>query len=134
MKFENEQDIERERSIIKRFCERFDLQYTKLPDWELDYLLHKDGTAQSFAEVKGVNLNIAELQYKILSLTKLKKLLRASEYLRSVLILGFYDKIAYLKAENIKGKIQYRGRKDREGGVNDMEWVISIQMNLFKTI
>ena len=116
------QDLSNEIEIITYVCEKWKTDYHKLPKWDLDFMLHRDGNAVAFAEVKKSTKSFMQYPTQFISLQKINHLRRSQEYLESVLIYAYTDGIYYIKIDDIRGNVVYRGRNPRPGSTNDMEW------------
>tara|TARA_B110000908_G_scaffold163862_1_gene211013 strand:+ start:2266 stop:2700 length:435 start_codon:yes stop_codon:yes gene_type:complete len=120
MRFENQEDLDREEKAIKLFTSRYNYNYKKLGDYDLDFLITKqDSTVIGTAEVKGrkrflkdqSNLPLAERKYnKIMKVKKAK-----------IIIWAFKDGIIYCQLNKLKGIKKIGGRKPRQGSFNDIE-------------
>lgn len=124
MRFEKESDIKRELKAIEFFCGKYDLDYKKLGEWDIDFSLHKNnfkasGKLVGYAEVKGRNKNIADAYPLPLAIRKVYSLTEKTE--NPIIIWACYDGIIYAKLKNLNGVIKKGGRKPRAGSVNDIE-------------
>ena len=69
--FETEKDLMNDKKTIEKFCEVRKCEYMKMPKWDLDFLIHKDGYGISFAEVKVRNQSYSSFPTQMLALNKL---------------------------------------------------------------
>jgi hypothetical protein len=124
MVFETETDLKNESRTLGIFCQYMKCDWQKLPKWDVDALLFRNGSGVGFAEVK--NYTSTSLQYPsgMLSINKLQKLIECARFLPVVLIVNHADKLGYIKIDDISGGIEMGGRKPRVGSTNDIEWVI----------
>ena len=119
MRFEKESDIRRELKAIEFFINKYNLDYKKLGEWDIDFSLHKNNNLVGYAEVKGRNKNIADAYPLPLAIRKIHSLTEKTK--DPVIIWACYDGIIYAKLKNLKGVIKQGGRKPRKHSVNDIE-------------
>jgi len=125
MRFETNEDIERERKIMDRICK----DAIKLGDYELDFLI-KD---KAYIEIKSYNYKHNALQFIFISLIKLVKMQEYSKKLPTYLFIQFTDELTYINFKDIRGHIKTNGRTPREGSTNDQELIVHVDPKLFKT-
>jgi len=125
MKFETNEDLAREHVTIGAFCKKYGTEFTKLPDWDIDYIVHRKGKAECFAEVKTYTTTHGAYPSAMLSMIKLGKLNSCSKYLPTVLIMKWScGTIGWIRIEKIHGVIKWGGRPPRNGSTNDKEFII----------
>ena len=119
MRFEKESDIKRELKAIEFFINKYNLDYKKLGEWDIDFSLHKNNILVGYAEVKGRNKNIADAYPLPLAIRKIHSLTEKTK--DPIIIWACYDGIIYAKLKKLKGVIKQGGRKPRKHSVNDIE-------------
>jgi hypothetical protein len=135
MRFESEQDIHREQKAITKFIELFHGSFKKLDDNDIDFkVFDSEGNHIAYAEVKGRMKTIQDAFPLPVAARKLVKL--ADKRLNPVMIWACLDGIVYCKVKNIKGNIQWGGRKPRPGSYNDEELMVYLDKNkaVFKAL
>ena len=135
MRFESEQDIHREQKAITKFIELFHGSFKKLDDNDIDFkIFDSEGNLIAYAEVKGRMKTIQDAFPLPVAARKLVKL--ADKRLNPVMIWACLDGIVYCKVKNIKGNIQWGGRKPRPGSYNDEELMVYLDKNkaVFKAL
>jgi hypothetical protein len=135
MRFESEQDIHREQKAITKFIELFHGSFKKLDDNDIDFkIFDSEGNHIAYAEVKGRMKTIQDAFPLPVAARKLVKL--ADKRLNPVMIWACLDGIVYCKVKNIKGNIQWGGRKPRPGSYNDEELMVYLDKNkaVFKAL
>ena len=123
MRFETNEDIERERKIMDRIYK----DAIKLGDYELDFLI-KD---KAYIEIKSYNYKHNDLQFIFISLIKLVKMQEYSKKLPTYLFIQWTDKLTYINFKDITGHIKTNGRTPREGSTNDQELIVHVDPKLF---
>jgi len=119
MRFEKESDIKRELKAIEFFINKYNLDYKKLGEWDIDFSLHKNNILVGYAEVKGRNKNIADAYPLPLAIRKIHSLTEKTK--DPIIIWACYDGIIYAKLKKLNGVIKQGGRKPRKHSVNDIE-------------
>ena len=119
MRFEKESDIKRELKAIEFFINKYNLDYKKLGEWDIDFSLHKNNNLVGYAEVKGRNKNIADAYPLPLAIRKIHSLTEKTK--DPIIIWACYDGIIYAKLKKLNGVIKQGGRKPRKHSVNDIE-------------
>ena len=119
MRFEKESDIKRELKAIEFFINKYNLDYKKLGEWDIDFSLHKNNILVGYAEVKGRNKNIADAYPLPLAIRKIHSLTEKTK--DPIIIWACYDGIIYAKLKKLNGIIKQGGRKPRKHSVNDIE-------------
>jgi len=124
-KFESNQDITAEKKLLHDFCTYYKYEGTKLPQWEIDYLVHRQGKAIGFVEIKNYTSTFDKYDRGMLSLIKLNKMISSHKYLPTLLLMSWAcGTKGWIGLDDIKGEIKWGGRKPRDGSANDMEFVI----------
>jgi len=125
MKFETDEDLKKEEATISAFCSKYGTDFTKMPEWDIDYIVHRQGKAECFAEVKNYTTRYGTYPSAMLSMMKLGKMNICSRYLPTVLIMKWScGTIGWIRTEKIHGEIRWGGRKERLGSSNDKEFII----------
>jgi len=124
MIFETEEDLDREKKAIKKFCILYDLSYKKLSKFDVDFMIfNSDGDHIGFVEVKGrPNDNVDDVGFLTLSLSKACKL--QSKRLNPIIVWALNDGIIFSKLNKLTGTVVHGGRSKREGSTNDAELLI----------
>ena len=123
MRFETNEDIEREREIMDTISK----DAIKLSDNELDFLI-KD---KAYIEIKNYNYKHDALQFYFINLIKLVKMQECSKKLPTYLFIQWTDKLTYINFKDITGHIKTNGRTPREGSTNDQELIVHVDPKLF---
>ena len=125
MKFETPKDLRNEHEVIEAFCDKYGTEFTKMPNWDIDYLIHKKGKAECFAEVKNYTYTYVQYERQLLSMIKLGKLNACTKYLPTILLMRWgCGTIGWIRIEKIQGVIKWGGRTPRIGSKNDKEFLI----------
>ena len=120
MRFENEEDLQKEVKAIKKFVELFEGTYKKLDPNDIDFkIFDKNKDIIAYAEVKGRRKLMSVAFPLPVSIRKLLKL--ADKRLNPVMIWACDDGIIYAKVKDLFGDIRWGGKKPREGAYNDYE-------------
>ena len=120
MRFENEDDLNRETKAINTFVSLFGGNYSKLDPNDIDFkIFNKDKELIAYAEVKGRKKMMSVAFPLPVSIRKLLKL--SDKKLNPVMIWACDDGIVYAKIKDLVGDIRWGGRKPREGAFNDSE-------------
>jgi len=123
MRFENEDDLNREAKAIKTFVSIFGGSYSKLDPNDIDFkIFNKDKELIAYAEVKGRNKTMSVAFPLPVSIRKLSKL--SDKRLNPVMIWACDDGIIYGKANKLQGEIKWGGRPPRDGSFNDAEMMV----------
>lgn len=121
--FETEVDRVREQKAITKFVSLFDGSYEKLGINDIDYKVFDNSKKLiSYVEVKGRLKNIANAYPLPIACRKLVKLM--DKRLNPVVIWACDDGIIYGKIKDIKGHVEFNGRKPRAGSYNDEEIMV----------
>jgi len=134
MRFESEDDLDRETIAIQTFVRMFNGSYKKLDPNDIDYRVYdSDGKIISYAEVKGRKRNYVDAYPLPVSVRKLVKL--ADKRLNPVIIWACNDGIVYSKVKDLNGSIRWSGRIPRPQSYNDQELMAYFdKSNTFKFI
>jgi hypothetical protein len=120
MRFEEDDDLQRETKAINKFVSIFNGSYKKLDPNDIDFkVFNKSNELIAYAEVKGRNKLMSVASPLPVSIRKLLKL--ADKRLNPVLIWACNDGIIYAKIKDLIGEVRWGTRKPREGGYNDSE-------------
>jgi len=123
MRFESNQDLEREKKAIEKFVNRFNGSYKKLDPNDVDYrVFDEKGKLIAYAEVKGRYRTISNAYPLPVAARKVVKL--CDKRLNPVMIWACDDGIIYGKPTHLEGVVKWGGRKPREGAVNDTELMV----------
>jgi hypothetical protein len=134
MRFESEDDLDRETIAIQTFVRMFNGSYKKLDPNDIDYRVYdSEGKLISYAEVKGRKRNYVDAYPLPVSVRKLVKL--ADKRLNPVIIWACNDGIVYSKVKDLNGSIRWSGRIPRPQSYNDQELMAYFdKSNTFKFI
>ena len=120
MRFETQEDLDREEKAIKLFTSKYNYNYKKLGDYDLDFLITKqDGGIVGTAEVKGRKRYLQDQSDLPLAERKYKKIMKAKN--AKIIIWAFKDGITFCQLDKLEGTKTIGGRKPREGSFNDIE-------------
>ena len=120
MRFESENDLDREKVAIQTFVGMFGGSYKKLDPNDIDYRVYdSEGRLISYVEVKGRKRNYADAYPLPVAVRKLVKL--ADKRLNPVIIWACNDGIVYSKVKDLNGSICWSGRIPRPQSYNDQE-------------
>jgi hypothetical protein len=120
MIFESEEDLKREKKAIETFVNVFNGSYKKLDQFDIDFkLLDENKKVIGYAEVKGRIKNMSDAYPLPIAIRKISKLV--DKRLNPIIIWACEDGIIYGRPDKLKGVIQYGGRPNREGALNDSE-------------
>lgn len=119
MRFESQEDLQKEEQAIVWFCEEYNLNFKKLEENDVDFVLFKDEKIVAYAEVKGRNKNLIEAYPLPIAVRKLVKLV--DKKITPVVIWNCLDGFIYGKVSKLVGEIKIGGRNPRNGSVNDVE-------------
>ena len=123
MRFESEEDIDREDRAINVFVNMFSGSYKKLGPNDVDYRVYdKEGELIAFAEIKGRKKDYSNAYPLPVAARKLVKL--ADKRLNPVMIWACNDGIVYAKVKDLEGNIRWGGRKPRPNSYNDEELMV----------
>jgi len=119
MRFESQEDLLNEEKAIIWFCEKYNLNFKKLEENDVDFALMKNEKIVAYAEVKGRNKNLNEAYPLPISVRKLVKLV--NKKINPLVIWSCLDGFIYGKVKKLVGEIKIGGRVPRNGAVNDVE-------------
>ena len=120
MRFENKEDLKREEKAIKLFTSKYNFNYKKLGDYDLDFLItNQDGSIVGSAEVKGRKMFLQNQSDLPLAERKYNKIMECEK--AKIIIWAYKDGIMYCQLNRLKGIKRKGGRKPREGSFNDVE-------------
>lgn len=123
MRYEKDEDLQREKDAIEIFVSRFNGSYKKLGPNDIDFRVYDDsGELIAYAEVKGRNRYIDNAYPLPISIRKMSKLW--DKRMSCVVIWACLDGIIYGKPSEMYGKVRLGGRKKRVGAVNDAELML----------
>jgi len=134
MRFESEDDLDRETIAIQTFVRMFNGSYKKLDPNDIDYRVYdSEGKLISYAEVKGRKMNHDDAYPLPIAVRKLVKL--ENKRLNPVIIWACDDGIVYSKVKDLNGYIRWSGRIPRPQSYNDQELMAYFyKSNTFKFI
>ena len=119
MRFESQKDLLNEEQAIVWFCEKYNLNFKKLEENDVDFVLMKNEKIVAYAEVKGRNKTLSEAYPLPIAVRKLVKLV--DKKINPLLIWNCLDGFIYGKVNKLVGEIKKSGREPRNGAVNDVE-------------
>lgn len=123
MRFETQDNIDREDRAIKKFCEIFRGSSRKMGPNDIDFKVYdRDGNIVAYAEVKGRHRPMASAFPLPVGASKVVKLCEKNS--TPVIIWACDDGIIYGKPMEIEGRAVWGGRKPRKGSVNDQRLMI----------
>lgn len=137
--FETIEDRARENDTLALLASRKGLTFELLERFSpVDAKLYKDGKLLSFAEVKTYKRNFANARdFIMISLKKIAELQKISieSKVPCCVVYKFDDEVRYYFLSEIKdAKVNWDGRKAREGSTYDQELVVQVPKTLFKLI
>lgn len=123
MRFESQEDIEREIKAVEKYCSMFGYSYEKLGMHDIDFKILSNGDVFGYLEVKG-RLSYLRNAYPLpVSMRKLVKL--CDKILNPIIVWACDDGIIYGDPRSLKGIAKFHGRnKKREGSVYDQEMMV----------
>ena len=129
---ETQQHINNEVQAIKEFCKVKQCNYTKLPKFDIDFLIHKDGNGIAFIEVKCRTNKYNDFDTQFLSFHKYQRLMNCNRYLPAYFLCKYTDGIYFIHANSIPlNNIKLGGRnKPRSYCPNDVEFLIHFDRSL----
>lgn len=123
MRFENEQDLERERKAIETYVGVFGGSFQKLGPNDIDYkVFDAKGKLVAYAEIKGRKRYIRDAYPLPISLNKLSKL--QMKILNPMCIWACDDGIIFGRPADLTGITKWGGRNPRDSADNDMELMV----------
>jgi hypothetical protein len=129
---ETQEHRDNELQAIHKFCSVKHCEFTKLPKYELDFLIHRNGKGIAFAEVKCRNHKFDTFENEIVSFIKLSKMLECSKWLPCYFITQYVDEMYYIEVNKIPlDNIKLGGRNNpRPHRPNDVEFLINFNRQL----
>jgi hypothetical protein len=133
-RYETEEDLQNEREVAAAIERHYSLTAIKLPDnSRADFMLHRDGVAQSIIEIKCRNVSSAKYETLMLSKSKYYALLDwADKGFKAALVVRWTDAIGICPVP-VEHTLGTGGRTDR-GDALDIESVVHIPIDRFKLI
>lgn len=125
MRYETQQDLDRENKAIDTFVRRFKGSYKKLAPDDIDYrVFDKDGDLIAYVEVKGRIRGVKDAYPLPIAAKKVTKL--CDKRLNPTIIWACEDGILYAKVKELRGEVRWGGRKPRENSPynNDAEFMM----------
>ena len=121
MRYETQEDRDRENKAIEKFVSLFKGSYKKLGHSDIDFrVFDKDKKIIAYAEVKGKSSTLKEAFPVYVAARKLVKL--CDKRLNPVIIWACEDGIVYAKVTELVGEIKWGGRNTvREEAFYDQE-------------
>lgn len=133
-RYQTEEDLQNEREVAAVLARHYDLTAIKLPDnSRVDFLMHRDGLAQSVVEIKCRNVSSAKYETLMLSKGKYYALLDwVDRGFKAALAVRWTDGIGVcpIPTEHTLGT---GGRTDR-GDALDIESVVHIPIDQFRML
>ena len=134
IRFETQQDVDREVKAIDALCSKYGFTYEKLGKWDLDFRIFRNRKFIGYVEVKGRNKDIVNAYSLPLAQRKYKKMMIEEGH--KVIIWACYDGIIYGDLSKLLYVERQGGRKPREGSANDVEmmhyYVDQVNLNTIK--
>jgi len=133
---ETQADRINELAVIQNFCKHMKCDYCKLPKFDIDFLLTRNGKGVAFAEVKCRPQKYADFKTQILSFIKFSEFVKVSKWLPCYFICRYEDGDYFIDVNNIPlDKIEYGGRKKpRPNFANDNEFLIHFDRTLMTKV
>lgn len=125
MRFETQEDLQREKKAIDVFVNRFGGGYQKLAPDDVDYRVYdKDKTLIAYVEVKGRKRKMSDAYPLPVAAKKITKL--CDKRLNPTIIWACEDGLLYAKVKELRGEVRWGGRKPRENSPynNDAEFMM----------
>jgi hypothetical protein len=133
-RYETDEDRQNERDVATAIEQHYQLTAIKLPDHSrADFIMHRDGVAQSVIEIKCRNVSSAKYETLMLSKSKYYALLDWAERgFKAALVVRWTDAIGICPVP-VEHSLGTGGRTDR-GDALDIESVVHIPIDRFKLI
>ena len=111
---------------IEHFCKVKQCNYTKLPKFDIDFLIDRGGNGVAFIEVKCRTHKYNDFDTQFLSFHKYQSLMNCNRYLPAYFLCKYTDGIYYIHANLIPlDNIKIGGRSQpRSYCPNDVEFLI----------
>ena len=135
VKYETQDNLERENNVLRHMSVKWDVSYSKLPiSYKLDYAMYRDENLLGFAEVKCRQNSINDFSTYIISLSKVIKARRLASVTgtKSVLIVSWSDATGWINFFS-DFEVKQGGRSDRDDW-QDQEPVCHFDIKEFKII
>lgn len=123
---ETKEHINNEIQAIKEFCKVKQCNYTKLPKFDIDFLIDRGGTGVAFIEVKCRTHKYNDFDTQFLSFHKYQSLMNCNRYLPAYFLCKYSDGVYYIHVNLIPlNNIKLGGRNQpRSYCPNDVEFLI----------
>jgi hypothetical protein len=133
---ETQRDRDNEIAAIDEFCQAKGCKFTKLPKFELDFLIHKNGNAIAFGEIRCRNHEYSAFRTQIISFYKISRMIKCAKWLPCYFICKYTDGIYYIEVSQIPlDEIKWGGHNNpRPERPNDLEWLIHFDRKLMKQL
>lgn len=133
-RYETEEDLQNEREVAAALERHYHLTAIKLPDnSRADFIMHRDGLAQSVVEIKCRNVSSAKYETLMLSKGKYYALLDwADRGFKAALAVRWTDGIGVCPIP-VEHTLGTGGRTDR-GDALDIESVVHIPIDQFRML
>jgi hypothetical protein len=133
-RYQTEEDLRNEREVAAAIERHYSLTAVKLPDnSRADFMMHRDGVAQSVIEIKCRNVSSAKYETLMLSKGKYYALLDWTDKgFKAALVVRWTDTIGICPIP-VDHTLGVGGRTDR-GDALDIESVVHIPIDRFKLI
>tara|TARA_R100000664_G_C2743845_1_gene131969 strand:- start:1049 stop:1462 length:414 start_codon:yes stop_codon:yes gene_type:complete len=124
MRYETQEDKDREIKAIEKFVNLFKGSYRKLGPNDIDFrVFDKDKKIIAYVEVKGKSSTLSNAFPLYVAARKLVKL--CDKRLNPVVMWACHDGIVYAKVPDLIGELRWGGRVDiRDEAVNDQELMV----------
>ena len=134
-KYESEDNLDKEKNVLRHMSVKWDVSYSKLPiSYKLDYAMYRDEKLLGFAEVKCRQNSVHDFSTYIISLSKVIKARRLASVTgtKSVLIVSWSDATGWINFFS-DFDVKQGGRSDRDDW-QDQEPVCHFDVKDFKII
>ena len=131
---ETKQDRINEIRVINKFCRKYNFQYKKLGQFDLDFELYKNKKPIAYAEIKCRTHHFNQFETQFISVKRYNEFKEYSKKKPCVLIVQYTDGIYFVNTKKIPKKdIKVGGRKNpRPNMPNDIEPLVHFKRSLFK--
>ncbi len=129
---ETKEHINNEIKAIQEFCKVKNCTFTKLPKFDIDFLIDKNGKGIAFMEVKCRTHKYKDFSTQFLSFHKYQSLMNCNKYLPAYFLCKYTDGIYYIHVNLIPlNNIKKGGRNEpRCYCPNDIEFLIHFDRSL----
>ena len=136
MDSETQAHRDNEIKAVEYFCKSMKCNYVKLPKYDIDFLLTRNGKGIAFAEVKCRTHTFSSFKTQMLSFIKYGEMLKVNKWLPCYFICQYSDGIYYINVNDIPlDNITKGGRNNpRAERPNDIEFLIYFNRDLMKLI